>query len=42
MANVPVKYLPKKLSRRDRKTIKRELKRSRKAYKRGKYHTRKR
>lgn len=41
MANVPIKYLPKKLSKRDRKTIKRELKRSRKKYKKGKYHTRK-
>lgn len=41
MANVPVKYLPKRLSKRDRKTIKRGLKRSRKAYKKGKYHMRK-
>ena len=41
MANVPVKYLPKRLTLRDRKKIKRELKHSRKAYKKGKYHTRK-
>jgi len=33
MTNVPVKYLPKRLTQRDRKTIKRGLKRSRKAYK---------
>lgn len=40
--NVPVKYLPKRLTRKDKKKIASELKKSRKAYKKGKYITRKR
>lgn len=39
--NIPVRYLPKFLTRKDRKQQRRELKRSRAAYKRGKYVTRK-
>lgn len=39
--NVPIKYLPKKLSIKDKNKLKRELKKSRKLYKKGKYHTRK-
>lgn len=42
MAIIPVRYVPKILTRRDKKRQKRELKKSRKAYKKGKYHTRKR
>ena len=42
MTNVPIKYLPKKLTKKDRKKYSRELKKSRKAYKKGKYVTRKR
>jgi hypothetical protein len=42
MAKVPIKYLPKKLTREDAKKYSKELKKSRKAYKKGKYHTRKR
>lgn len=42
MANVPIKYLPKKLTRKDAKKYSQELKKSRRAYKRGIYHTRKR
>ena len=38
---VPIKYLPKKLNSQDKKIIKKELKKSRKAYKKGKYITRK-
>lgn len=40
--NVPVKYIPKKLTKKDKKKVARELKKSRKAYKKGKYVTRKR
>ena len=39
--NVPIKYLPKKLTKKDRKILKKELKKSRKGYKKGKYVTRK-
>ena len=39
--NVPIKYLPKKLTKKDKKILKKELKKSRKAYKKGKYVTRK-
>ena len=39
--NIPVRYLPKFLTRKDRKQQRRELKRSRAAYKKGKYVTRK-
>ena len=39
--NIPVRYLPKFLTRKDRKHQRRELKRSRAAYKKGKYITRK-
>jgi len=42
MAKVPIKYLPKKLTREDAKKYSKELKKSRRAYKKGKYHTRKR
>ncbi len=39
--NIPVRYLPKFLTRRDRKRQRRELKLSREAYKKGEYITRK-
>jgi len=39
--NIPVRYLPKFLTRKDRKRQRRELKLSREAYKRGEYITRK-
>jgi len=39
--NVPIKYLPKRLTKKDRKKLKKELKKSRKGYKKGKYVTRK-
>ena len=42
MAKVPIKYLPKRLTRKDAKKYSSELKKSRRDYKRGKYHTRKR
>ena len=39
--NVPKRYVPKQLSKKDKKKQARELKKSRRAYKKGKYHTRK-
>ena len=39
---VPIKYLPKRLTRKDKKKYSRELRKSQKAYKKGKYVTRKR
>ena len=39
--NIPVRYLPRFLTRKDRKRQRGELKRSRAAYKKGKYITRK-
>ena len=39
--NVPIKYLPKRLTKKDKKILKKELKKSRKGYKKGKYVTRK-
>ena len=39
--NVPIKYLPKHISKKDRKIIVNELKKSRKAYKKNNYYTRK-
>ena len=39
--NIQIKYLPKKLSKIDKKLQKKELKLSRKLYKKKKYHTRK-
>ena len=39
--NVPIKYLPKRLTKKDREILKKELKKSRKSYKKGKYITRK-
>ena len=42
MSTVPLKYLPKILSKKDRKVYTYELKKSQKAYKKGNYHTRKR
>lgn len=41
MTNVPIKYLPKRLTRKDKRKYSRELRKSRKAYKKGKYVTRK-
>ena len=41
MTNVPKRYVPKQLSKKDKKKQGRELKKSRQAYKKGKYHTRK-
>ena len=39
--NVPIKYLPKHLSKKDKKTLVNELKKSRKSYKKHNYYTRK-
>ena len=39
---VPIKYVPKRLTRKDKKKARKELKKSRKAYKKGKYYKRKR
>lgn len=39
---IPLKYLPKKLTYKDRKTISKELLKSKMQYKKGKYYTRKR
>ena len=39
--SVPKRYVPKQLSKKDKKKQARELRKSRKAYKKGKYHTRK-
>lgn len=39
--SVPKRYVPKQLSKKDKKKQGRELKKSRQAYKKGKYHTRK-
>ena len=41
-SSVPRHYVPKSLSKRDSRKQKRELAKSRKLYRRGKYHTRKR
>ena len=41
MTNVPVRYVPKNLTKKSRKKQIKELKRSRKSYKKGKYYTRK-
>ena len=41
MVNVPIKYVPKRLTRRDKKKQKKMLKKSRKLYKKKKYFTRK-
>jgi len=41
MMNVPIKYLPKHITKKDKKIISHELKKSRKAYKKNKYITRK-
>lgn len=41
MTKVPIKYVPKRLSRRDKKKVKKMLKKSRKLYKKKKYFTRK-
>lgn len=41
MIKVPIKYVPKRLSRRDKKKVKKMLKKSRKLYKKKKYFTRK-
>ena len=41
MSSVPKRYVPKQLSKKDKKKQAKELKRSRKAYKKGKYYTRK-
>ena len=38
---VPTRYLPKRLTKKDKRKQSRELKKSRKAYKKGKYYTRK-
>ena len=38
---VPIKYIPKRLSKKDKKKQSRQLKKSRKLYKKGIYHTRK-
>ena len=41
MTNFPLRYIPKRLNKKDTRKIKRELNLSRKLYKRGKYYTRK-
>ena len=41
MVNVPQRYIPKHLSKTDKNKLKKELLKSRKMYKKGKYHTRK-
>ena len=41
MPSVPSHYVPKNLSKKDKKIIKKELIKSRKLYKKGKYYTRK-
>ena len=41
MSSVPLRYVPNKLTKKDKKNIKKELKKSRKLYKRGIYYTRK-
>ena len=38
---VPIRYIPKRLSKKDKKKQSRQLKKSRKLYKKGIYHTRK-
>ena len=40
--NVPIKYVPFKLSKKDTNIVKNELNKSRRAYKKKKYYTRKR
>lgn len=39
--SVPIKYIPEKLTKKDKITLKKELKQSRKSYKKNKYYTRK-
>lgn len=41
LITVPQRYIPKNLTRKDKSIIKKELKKSRKQYKKNKYHTRK-
>ena len=41
MTNFPLRYIPKRLNKKDTRKIKKELNLSRKLYKRGKYYTRK-
>lgn len=41
MKRVPLKYVPKKLSKRETKKVKAELKKSRQMYKKKQYYTRK-
>ena len=41
MVRVPTRYFPKHLSKKDKRTIREELKRSRRRYKHGNYHRRK-
>ena len=41
MPLIPVKYAPKNLTKKDKKKAIKELRKSRKLYKKGKYHTRK-
>ena len=39
--SVPIKYIPEKLSKKDKEKVSKELKKSRRAYKKNKYYTRK-
>ena len=41
IVTVPKRYIPKNITRKDKKVLKRELKKSRRLYKKGKYYTRK-
>ena len=39
--SVPLRYIPKRLTKKDKKKQAKELRKSREAYKKGKYYTRK-
>tara|TARA_B110001469_G_scaffold122599_2_gene133496 strand:+ start:669 stop:1175 length:507 start_codon:yes stop_codon:yes gene_type:complete len=41
MSSVPIRYLPKRLTKKDKKIYSEQLRKSRKQYKKGIYHTRK-
>ena len=41
MSYIPITYVPKNLTKKQKKQVIKDLKKSRKAYKKGKYHGRK-
>ena len=41
MTKIPKRYIPEHLTKKDKKTLRRQLKKSRKYYKKNKYHLRK-